>query len=94
LEEFRKRSKKTFTVLVLINALKIRRQVALIKDFVGDLIKGGIGEKKIFFKVDKVVADGGLGVGFGFKPSLIGNEDRGSHKRGLFPEPNKGGSND
>jgi len=81
-------------VLVLINALKIGRQVVLVKDFVNDLIEVGIGEKKILFKVDKIVANSGLRVGFGFEPSLIGNEDRGGHKRGLFPEPNKGGSND
>lgn len=94
MEEFRQRSKETFIVRVLIDGLNIGRQVVLVKDFVSNLVKIGIGKKNIFFNVDKIVADSGLGVRFGFKPSLIGNEYRGGHKRGLFPEPNKGGSND
>jgi len=61
----------------------------LIENFISDLIKIGISEEKIFFKVGKIVANGGLRVGLGFEPVLIGDDNRGGHKKDYFQSQTK-----
>ena len=65
MKKFRERSKKTLIILILVDVLKIRREIILIKNFVGDLIGIWIGEIKIFSQIDKIVSDGGIRIRLG-----------------------------